>query len=195
MNPPEQFRDLITRVRAGDPEAARELVRAYEPAVRRAVRFRLTDPRLRAVLDSMDVCQSVFGSFFVRAASGAYDLDRPEQLTGLLAAIARNKLAAQVRRQAADRRDYRRNGTAGLDHNALPAAVPTPSRDAEVNDLLVAVRDRLTPEERCLADLREQGCEWGEIAERLGDDPVTLRKRFSRAIGRVARQLGLEGRG
>src|SRR5206468_9976043 len=54
------FADLIGRVRAGDGRAAAELVRRYEPAVRVAVRVRLTDPGLRRVLDSMDVCQSVF---------------------------------------------------------------------------------------------------------------------------------------
>src|SRR5262249_35579497 len=53
------FRDLIVRVRLGDQRAAAELVGRYEPAIRRAVRFRLTDPRLRRTCDSMDVCQSV----------------------------------------------------------------------------------------------------------------------------------------
>ena len=40
------FDELIRRVRAGDPDAAAELVRNYEPAIRRAVRFRLADARL-----------------------------------------------------------------------------------------------------------------------------------------------------
>ena len=31
--------DLIRRVRAGDQDAASELVKRYEPAIRRAVRF------------------------------------------------------------------------------------------------------------------------------------------------------------
>ena len=58
------FPDLITRVRGGDSAAAAELVRRYEPAIRRVVRLRLTDQRLRRAFDSMDVCQSVLGSFF-----------------------------------------------------------------------------------------------------------------------------------
>src|SRR5689334_8009854 len=68
------FRKLIRRVRAGDQDAATELVRQYEPAIRRVVRVRLTDTRLRAALDSMDVCQSVLATFFVRAALGQYEL-------------------------------------------------------------------------------------------------------------------------
>src|SRR5262245_32578317 len=91
------FRELITRVRAGDDRAAADLVARYEPAIRRAVRFRLTDPALRRTCDSMDVCQSVLMSFFVRAASGQYELDTPEQLLRLLTAMARNKLLNQAR--------------------------------------------------------------------------------------------------
>lgn len=42
-------------------------------------------------------------SFFVRAALGQYELDRPEQLLKLLAAMARHKLADAVDRQRAGR--------------------------------------------------------------------------------------------
>src|SRR6516165_1899580 len=68
MAEPATFQDLIRRIRAGDPEAAAELVRRYEPTIRRAVRVRLVDARLGALLDSLDVCQSVLASFFVRSA-------------------------------------------------------------------------------------------------------------------------------
>ena len=51
MSLDESFRDLICRVRAGDEQAAYELVRRYEPAIRVAVRVRLSDPGLRRVLD------------------------------------------------------------------------------------------------------------------------------------------------
>src|SRR3954451_3991768 len=98
------FEELIRRVRGGDQDAAAALVRRYEPAIRRAVRFRLADARLGGMLDSMDICQSVMKSFFVRAASGQYDLETPEKVLGLLAAMARNKLASQARRQGAQRR-------------------------------------------------------------------------------------------
>ena len=107
MSEEPSFRELIGRVRRGDQQAAAELVRRYEPAIRRAVRFRLTDPRLRRTCDSLDVCQSVLLSFFVRAALGQYDLDTPEQLLRLLTAMARNKLLNQARAQQAARRDGR----------------------------------------------------------------------------------------
>src|SRR5262245_1727728 len=80
----EDFADLLRRLRAGDADAARQLVARYEPEIRRTVRIRLTDPRLRRVLDSTDVCQSVLANFFVRVSAGEFDLSQPEQLTALL---------------------------------------------------------------------------------------------------------------
>src|SRR5262249_7578391 len=77
--------------------AAAELVRRYEPAVRRVARVRLGAAHLQRLLDSMDVCQSVFASFFVRAALGQFDLDTPEQLLKLLVSMSRRKVIDQVR--------------------------------------------------------------------------------------------------
>jgi DNA-directed RNA polymerase specialized sigma24 family protein len=98
MSEESTFEELIRRVRAWDQDAAAELVRRYESTIRRAVRFRLADARLGNLLDSMDICQSVLRSFFLRAASGQYDLGSPEKVLGLLTAMARNKLASQARR-------------------------------------------------------------------------------------------------
>ena len=56
------FEELIRRVRARDQEAAAELVRRYESAIRPAVRVRLANARPGNRLDSMDICQSVLRS-------------------------------------------------------------------------------------------------------------------------------------
>jgi hypothetical protein len=82
-----QFNELLQRVRDGDAVAADELVRNYESAIRVAVRIRLSDPALRQQFDSMDVCQSVLKSFFLRTAAGQYDLRDPAQLVALLTAV------------------------------------------------------------------------------------------------------------
>src|SRR5262249_30309699 len=148
MPPDPTFDELIRRVRAGDQQAAAELVRLYEPAIRRAVRFRLVDNRLGAVLDSMDICQSVMASFFVRAAAGQFDLEKPEHLLRLLVTMARNKLASQARRERADRRDYRRVSPADPHAEDIPAAASNPDRQVAARDLLQAVYRRLTADER-----------------------------------------------
>ncbi len=189
----ESFESFMRRVRGGDEAAAAELVRRYEPEIRREVRLRLTDPRLGRLFDSMDVCQSVLGSFFVRAALGQYELAEPRQLLKLLMAMARNKLAFQVRRQRAGRRDHRRTEGAAEDALEAPAADVSPSRVVAGRDLLEQVRGRLTSEERQLADLKAQGRDWAEIAAAVGGTPEARRKQLSRAIDRVANELGLDG--
>jgi DNA-directed RNA polymerase specialized sigma24 family protein len=189
MSEEPSFRELIQRVRAGDSRAAAELVRQYEPTVRLVVRRRLTDPALRRVFDSMDVCQSVLASFFVRVGAGEYEIDQPGQLLRLLAAMARNKLATQVAHQRAARRDVRRVREEVADDVRDSAAGP--GEVAANRELLREVRRRLSAEEGWLADQRGLGREWVEIAAEVGATPDGLRMRFSRAITRVSRELGL----
>jgi RNA polymerase sigma-70 factor (ECF subfamily) len=190
MSEGTEFAEFIRRVRAGDDRAARELVERYEPVIRREVRLRLKDPRLGSRFDWTDVCQSVLASFFVRAASGQYDLGEPGQLVKLLVVMTRNKLANQARLHRAERRDYRRlepHDLAELESRAIPQ--PSPSRMIAGRELLEEFRRRLSDEERALVDLRAQGCEWPEIAAQLGGTAQARRKQYARAVDRVEHQL------
>jgi RNA polymerase sigma-70 factor (ECF subfamily) len=187
------FRDLIRRVRAGEEEAAAELVRLYEPTIRRVARVRLADDRLRRRFDSTDICQSVFASFFVRAALGQFDLESPEQLLGLLVSMSRKKVIDHAREEAAARRDYRRLMPEGLEDKDFVAADATPSTEAATGELLHEVRRRLTDEERQLAEQRAAGRDWAQIAAECGGSPEALRKQLARAIDRVGQELGLDG--
>jgi RNA polymerase sigma factor (sigma-70 family) len=186
------FQKLLERVRAGDAQAARELVQRYEPAIRRAVRFRLTDSRLTGLLDSMDICQSVLASFFVRAAAGQYDLEQPEQLLKLLVAMARNKLAVQARAQQRQRRDRRRLQAAGFDEANFADDAPSPSEHVAMEELLREAERLLSAAEKQLVQLRKDGLEWAAIAAQLGGTPEALRKKLARAVDRVAQQLHLD---
>jgi RNA polymerase sigma-70 factor (ECF subfamily) len=184
------FDDFVRRIRSGDDLAARELVQRYEPVIRREVRLRLRDLRLASRLEWTDICQSVLASFFVRAAAGQYDLEQPDQLLRLLVVMTRFKLRQQVRRHSAGRRDYRRIESRNPSYlEERSAAVPSPSRLVAGRELLEEVRRRLSAEERTLADLRGQGCEWAEIADRLGGTADACRKQLARAIDRVEQQL------
>jgi RNA polymerase sigma-70 factor (ECF subfamily) len=191
MDEEHDFLALIRRVRAGDHTAAAEVVERYVPAVRRVIRLKLRDSRLRRVLDSMDVCQGVFASFFIRAASGQYDLDRPDQLLRLLVAMARNKLVSESRTYYVARREPP-GPAADAVFAELVAPEPSPSGRLAWKDLLHEVRRRLSEDERRLADRRAERWEWSEIAAELGGSPEALRKRFARALDRVSNQLGLE---
>lgn len=189
----EDFRTLLARVRGGDDEAARRLVREFEPEIRRQIRMLLTNPRLQRVLDSVDVCQSVMANFFVRAASGQFEIESPEQLRKLLVAMARNRLRDHWRSERAQRRDNRRLDIGG-DIESADAACPTPTPSVLVSEreLLEQLQARLSPEERELAEQRALGREWAEIAATVGGSPEAARKRLARAVNRVARELGLD---
>ena len=192
MSEEPSFRDLIDRVRARDEQAAAELVRLYEPTIRMAIRVRLSDPALRRFLDSMDICQSVLANFFVRAASGQFELDTADQLVKLLVTMARNKLANYVLQQRAARRDQRRVEKAITNESELVDPGPSPSQVVVNKELLQECRRHLSEEERQLADLRASGRSWDEIAAEVGAKPDTVRSRLTRALDRVARELRLE---
>jgi DNA-directed RNA polymerase specialized sigma24 family protein len=137
-------------------------------------------------------CQSVLASFFARAAAGCFELETPDQLLRLLAVMARNKLADQVDHQRAECRDVRRVAAGrAADRNVVgPAA--TPSRQLAARELLQEVRRRLSSQEAQLLQWRDEGREWAAIAADLGGNAEALRKRLDRALGRVARELGMD---
>src|SRR5256714_14194111 len=192
MSYDDQFEGLLYRVRGGDSEAAFELVRRYESAIRVAVRTHLSDPALRQQFDSVDICQSVLASFFVRAAAGQYDLHEPGQLVALLRRMAHNKLAMQVRSQHQQRRDVRRVSSISTTL-AMPADKnPGPEQQAVHRDLLSRAYALMDPEVRRIADCRAGGTAWEEIATRLGGTAEARRKQFQRAMDQIAQTLEIE---
>jgi ECF sigma factor len=186
------FDSFIELIRAGDEDAARELVRRFEGIIRREVRLRLDDRRLSRVFDSIDISQSVLMSFFARASSGHFEIESSDQLIRLLIGMARNKLAFQVRRQHARRRDSRMIANERVDDLHVASTMPGPCELASKEDLINTVRLRLGEEERELADLRAAGWEWPEIATRLGGSPRARRMQLTRAVHRVVKTLRLD---
>ena len=186
-----KFQELIQRVRDRDEEAARELTVRYEKAIRRVVRIHLRDPRMRRVMDSMDVCQSVLTSFFVRTALGEYELNTPEQLISLLITITKNKVVNQVHRLQAQRRDIRRDSDLGSGSFGVLDRSPNPADEVSAKEILEKVRSGLDDSERYLAEQRSLGRTWPELAEQLGGTDVGLRKKLTRALDRVMAELGL----
>jgi RNA polymerase sigma factor (sigma-70 family) len=186
------FTEFLQRIRAGDDSAAEELVRRYEPLIRREVRVRIEDDRLNRAFDSIDVSQSVLASFFLRATVGQYDLERPEQLLGLLVAMARNKLASRVRQERRRQRGAQARPADGaqlLEQVADPQ--PSPSESLSLRELRERMRAELTDEERSIADLRSEGLGWEEVARRMGGSSQARRMQLSRGIERVRMLLGL----
>ncbi len=183
----------MARVQAGDPDAAAELIRHYESDIRLEVRVRMRvqDGRMKRLLDSMDITQSVLGSFFAGVAAGRFVPEHPQQLLGLLVAMTRNKLLNQVRNQRRQRRDIRRVQSLDAAVHDVHDGEATPSQVVASQEILGEFRKRLTEEERQLAELRGAGQGWPAIAAELGGTPDGRRKQLERAFARVAAELGL----
>lgn len=185
------FVAYVARLRSGDQRALEELVAKYAPVIKLEARMRLRNPHLRAVLDSMDICQSVLKSFFLRAAAGQFDIDRPEDLRKLLVQMACNKSLEAARREYAQKRDARRSVGLGDEAHQV-AGGDDPVEEVEWRELLLRGKQMLSADERKLAEARANGQTWEEIAAEVGGTPDGLRMQFSRAQARVAEALGLE---
>ena len=189
------FLELFEKVRQGDPKAAEQLVRAYEPEIRRTIRVRMTDSQLRRIVDSCDLCQSVMAAFFVRAAAGQFDVESPRDLLNLLVTMARNRVTDWVRRDRASRRDGRRDVSLEVSDLERPEFVeqtPGPPSIAADRELLQQLRVRLSHDEQQLMEWRAEGRQWTEIGTTLKEHPAAVRMRFTRALDRVTTELGLE---
>jgi RNA polymerase sigma-70 factor (ECF subfamily) len=194
MHASDDFHALVSRVRAGNPDAAAELLRQYEPEVRRFVHMRLTHPGMRRVLDSTDICQSVFAAFYVRVGVGAYDeLGSPKELVALLVQMAKHRINHHYQKITAQKRDHERV-LAGNDEalQAVADDAPSPSQVIVNRDLLAQVLNRLPERDRYLAEQRMQDRPWGELARELDESPDGLRMRLRRAVQEACLSLGIE---
>lgn len=186
------FQEWLARLRAGDHGAASEFVVTFAPAVRKVVRARLARLRLGHLVDPSDICQTVLIGFFARLAPAWPPADSAEQLTGLLLAIARNKIRDEVRRHTADRRDHRRVRrfrTADPLAN-LTSAAPSPGAVVAGQELYDLALGLLSPDELRLLEDRLGGADWGAIAAERGVPAGVLRQQLSRAVRRVRERLG-----
>lgn len=186
------FRVLITRVQAGDREAADALIRLYEPQLRRIARVRLNSPALRRELESTDVCQSVMFAAVQGLAQGNLQCDSPEKLLSLLAVIAQNEVHKVVRGQHSQKRDCTRLVDADVREIDPALQSDTPSLKVERAEFLQVVLDRLTAEEQFIAHQRAQNVSWHELGERLGVGADALRVRFHRKVNTIRQELGLD---
>lgn len=187
----DAFAALLERVRDGDSQAATELVGQYETEIRRFIRYRLSTASLSALLESLDIWQSVLARFFVHLDTGKLDLDEPIQLKKLLMTMARNKVYDQIRRQTAERRDRRKHGAGGYALlEGMQDGADTPSQIVARQEIVGLVRAALSEEEAYLLEQRVAGRQWEALADELHCRPDTLRKRLTGAMDRVANELG-----
>jgi RNA polymerase sigma-70 factor (ECF subfamily) len=131
-------------------------------------------------VDPEDIVQSVFRTFFRRAAQGHYDVPLGEELWKLLLVIALNKVRAAGEFHRAARRDVR--ATRGAD--ALEGAEGR-GRDEQALTILRMVVDEMMAElpesHRKIIEMRIESHEVAEITAAVG--------RSKRSVERVLQQF------
>jgi RNA polymerase sigma factor (sigma-70 family) len=186
-----EFLTMMERIKQGDEEAATALVRMYEPELRRFIRFRMTSSSVRRFVDSLDICQSVLARFFVHLTSDNVDVATPSQLRALLITMARNRTFDAVASQHAQRRDVRRTHGSDEPLSLVADSWETPSRVLEMEEIVSAVREAMSDEDRYLVDQRMIGREWPDLAQEFNTTAEAMRKRVMRCIDKAAENLGL----
>jgi RNA polymerase sigma factor (sigma-70 family) len=183
--------DLLNRLTTGDEKAAEEIFERYVERLTHLVHSRLA-AKLAARVDPEDIVMSAYRSFFVAARDGRYGFSRGGDLWRLLVEITLHKLYHAADRHLADRRSVDREQCA-LD--ASPAILPiisrepTPDEALAAADELTAILRQLGDRDRQALELRLQGYELEEIAERLKCNERTVR----RAINEARRLMAARG--
>jgi RNA polymerase sigma-70 factor (ECF subfamily) len=186
-----EFEQLMERIRAGCPEAAREVFERYSKPVHMIVRHRL-NPRLRSQFDSLDFTQDTWASFFDVPAD-RYFFKTPEELVNYLASIAHHKLvdASRKRLQSAKHARHQVHSlepqTDEGSGNEPPVRQPTPSQLAIAEEQWDRLLEDQPPRVRRALKMLREGHTHKEIAECLGIHP----KMLQRMLQTLTRKLNL----
>jgi RNA polymerase sigma-70 factor, ECF subfamily len=162
---------LLRRIQSGHSDASTQLYLRYAQRLQALVASK-SSPDLARRVDAEDIVQSVFRTFFRRAALGDYSVPEGEQLWKLLLVIALNKVRAEGAYHRAAKRDVRQT----VGGEAFERAIES----GRENDLRMVIEDLLAgmPEaNRRVIELRIEGNEVNEITE--------LTQRSKRTVERV----------
>ena len=157
---------LLRRFRDGQPDAATELYLRYAERLR-ALAARQCAPDLSPRLDADDIVQSVFRTFFRRAAHGQYNVPEGEDLWKLFMIIALHKVRSAATFHRAAKRDVRATATGVNDTATGPHLVaPDGMALATLRMVIQELLDALPPSMRTIVELRVDGHDVEEIARR-----------------------------
>jgi RNA polymerase sigma factor (sigma-70 family) len=169
---------LLRRYQSGDDDAATTLYRRYAGRLLGLATAR-TSPELQTRLDPEDIVQSVFRTFFRRAALGEYEVPAGEELWKLFLVIGLYKVRAAAVHHRAAKRDVRQTEPG----SAMVEATGT-TDDVALNALRLTIDELLAPLPPLYRDvvrLRVDGFEVAEIAARTG--------RAKRSVERILQEF------
>jgi RNA polymerase sigma-70 factor (ECF subfamily) len=196
----EDTRDLLDRVRAGDPQALGRLLTRHQAYLQRFVELRL-DPRLRARLDPADVVQDAQMQAVRRLPRYLEQPALPFRLW--LRQLALDRLLnlrrdhAGAARRSVEREVTLPDGSAAEFARQLLAPGSTPSQHLSREELARHVREAMSrlpePDREVLLLRHFEGLSNPEVAALLGLSPGAVSKRYGRAVLRLHALLFPEG--
>jgi RNA polymerase sigma-70 factor (ECF subfamily) len=182
---------LLLRFRRGQNDGPTLLFLRYAGRLR-ALAAKQTGPVLAARLAPEDIVQTVFRTFFRRAATGQYDVPEGEEIWKLLLVIALHKIRDAADYHRAARRDVRQTA-AGAAYDQAVASVHGPDEEslAVLHMVIEEVLDALPPGHRLIVERRIEGYDVAEIAGHQGRS----RRTIERVLQEFRRRLDAQIRG
>lgn len=172
------FESLLGRLRLGDEDAAWELVCEYGPHVVAVLRRRLKS-QIRVRIDSQDLAQAVWKSFFL-GIDDMTEIRSPEQLMAALVRMAHYKLTDAYRRHlyavesgAVREQPFVRQDETG---DQVPGREATPSQFAIARERWQQMLSERSPEQQEVLRRRMTGESFEAIADSLGISARTARR-------------------
>jgi RNA polymerase sigma-70 factor, ECF subfamily len=181
---------LLRRLRGGDQDAATRLYMRYAHRLLALAR-KNRSAELASRVDAEDIVQSVFRIFFRGAATGHYDVPRGEDLWKVLLVIALNKIRGERVFHRAAKRDARLTTGGGAVAGAGASRADDPEAFLEV--VVAEALGRLPPQHRGMVELRIQGFEVAEIADRVGRSKRTVERVLQESRKQLRELLQQEG--
>lgn len=155
-------RSLLRRLRRGEDHAATALYLRYAHRLLALTRTQAST-ELQRQTEPEDIVQSVFLSFFRKAAAGMYDVPEGEELWNLFLVITLNKIRAKGKFFRAGRRDVRRQEPGGAATQDL-AAGDDEQALAELEEVVKGLIAALPEKFGEIVEMRIAGHDIDEIA-------------------------------
>ncbi len=185
MDDDEQVRALVVRARAGENDAAGELMRSLYPLVAKIVRgYR---PQQAA---EEDLCQMIFVKVFTRLEQFAGKVPLSHWVSRIAVNECHNQLAAEKRRPEMREADLKPEQVALLQNLPGEHGEISPSEKFGVRDLVEKLVASLPPVERLIIDMMYlQGRSVEETRSATGWSSAAIKVRAFRARQKMRRQL------
>ena len=186
--PTPELQEFFAVIQGDDEQALEKMLQELDPFLRRLIRLRLRDGRLRRTVDTTDILHSLLEDFLRQPAAGEPAETSSAELSAYLAAAVRHKVQTRLRKER------RHAGSLPLDWDPASRG-PDICKRVEDQDFAAAIRGRLDASTCLLLDLKAQGLTWPEIAAQVGGRADALRMRLNRAVAALLDEPADKGQG